>query len=133
MSDVSVVYALLNLVSGYHDSLLSRHLDPALSLPPHPFVGQASGSWSAARGPTMATMGGDEASTSTPTRITPLIPPASDHSRYTKYWTSRSSLYRKASRLLATLSYVQLLVEMVAKKRSERSRWKVVLVLEGFK
>lgn len=43
-------------------------------------------------------------------------------------------MYRKASRVLATLGYVQLLVEMLAvKKVGERRRWKVVAGIEGVK
>jgi len=117
------VVALLNVVSGYHDSLLSKHLDPSLSLPPHPFVR-----------PQAQTSTFKDQEIPPPSRTAPTLPPPSDHARYTRYWSAKSGLYRKASRLLVTLSYVELLIEMVAKKRlGERRRWNVVLGLESLK
>jgi peroxin-16 len=63
-----------------------------------------------------------------------MIPSRSEHTRYTQYWTVRSGLYRKASRILATLSYLEILLEMVSRKRlGEKKRWKVILGLESFK
>ncbi|KAK1927021.1 putative peroxisomal membrane protein pex16 [Papiliotrema laurentii] len=116
------LYALLNAVSGYHDSLLSKHLDPALTLPPHPFD---------ARPPTTTPLDPSEPSVS---KTAPVLPPPSDHARYTKYWTTRSGVYRKASRLLVTIGYIELLVEMVARKRlGDRRRWNYVLGLEVVK
>ncbi|KAK4688983.1 hypothetical protein P7C73_g1126, partial [Tremellales sp. Uapishka_1] len=102
------LYSLLSLVSQYHDTLLSKRISPALSLPPHPF----------------------EPSTTTPT---PVLPPSSDHARYTRYWTARSPLYSKASRVLTTLSYVELLLEMIARKRGDRFRWRIVLGIQSIK
>lgn len=132
------VYALLNVVSGYHDSLLSKHLDPALSLPPHPFAapehpGPSSSSTST---PTLPGASGRDpsAAPAAPKRTTPTLPPPSDHARYTKYWTARSGVYRKASRMLVTIGYIELLVEMVAKKKlGDRRRWNFVLGMEGIK
>lgn len=116
------MYALLSVVSSYHDTLLSRRVPKSLSLPPHPFVPSSS----------------TEASSSTaspgPARVVPALPPASDHTRYTRYWTQRSRLYKRASRALATLNYLELLIEMMARKRgNDRIRWRVVLVIEAVK
>ena len=67
-------------------------------------------------------------------KTAPVLPPPSDHARYTKYWTTRSGVYRKASRLLVTIGYIELLVEMVARKRlGDRRRWNYVLGLEVVK
>ena len=113
------VFALLNVVSGYHDTLLSTHLDPSLSLPPHPFD------------PPTRTVLGDEPKIS---QLNPVLPPPSDHSRYTRYWSEKSGLYKKASRLLVTIGYVELLVEMLSKKRlGQRRRWNYILGLESVK
>lgn len=134
------VYALLNVVSGYHDSLLSKHLDPALSLPPHPFAAAGERDIPAPSKPSPTSSSSDAdgrdpaAAPTVPRRTTPTLPPPSDHARYTKYWTARSGVYRKASRMLVTISYIELLVEMIAKKKlGDRRRWSVVLGMESVK
>ena len=115
-TDQSIVYALLNVVSGYHDTLLSKRLDHTLSLPPHPFVPASSDSDPAV------------------SRVAPILPPPTDHARYTRYWTDRSPLYKKASRVLVILGYVELLVEMLARKKGgDRGRWRVVVAIESAK
>ena len=59
-------------------------------------------------------------------------PPA--HSRYTKFWTGKSKLYRRVAMLLQMAVYTQLLCEMSAKRRGgEKARWKVVVLLEAIK
>jgi peroxin-16 len=122
------VYALLSVVSSVHDVLLEKRIPPALSLPPHPFV--ASGT--PARAPEPSLFGAPPPPP--PSRVTPLLPAPSEHTRYTRYWTTRSPAYRRAARALTTLTYVELLLEMVAKKRvSERARWRLVLGIESFK
>ncbi|KAI9637312.1 peroxisome membrane protein [Dioszegia hungarica] len=114
------VTTLLSVVSGYHDTLITKRLDPSLSLPPHPFLRSRRKS---------AYPDHPEI----PPRTQPVLPPTSDHNRYTRYWTARSGVYRKAARVLTTLGYVQLLLEMLAKRRGERVRWRLVLVIESIK
>ncbi|OWZ31130.1 peroxin-16 [Cryptococcus neoformans AD2-60a] len=117
------LYALLSLVAGYHDKILSSHLSSSLSLPPHPFAK-----------PRTSTEPLSASQESVTTRIHPLLQPPSDHARYTRYWIGSSSLYEKASRALSTISYLELLVEMVARKKlGDRRRWKVALGLESLK
>lgn len=124
---MAIVYALLSVVSSYHDTLLSRRIPKSLSLPPHPFARNSTTSSSG------APSSSPESSTR-PARVTPALPPASDHTRYTRYWTDRSPLYRRASRALATLNYLELLVEMVARRKgNDRIRWRVVVVIEAIK
>jgi peroxin-16 len=53
--------------------------------------------------------------------------------RYTTYWTEKSPLYRRIALLLQVVNYTQLLAEMAAKRRGERMRWRVVVVLEAIK
>lgn len=57
----------------------------------------------------------------------------SPHSRYTKYWTSKSPFYRKVALLLQTAQYTELLWEMAAKRRGEKVRWRVVVLIEALK
>ncbi|KAL7423423.1 hypothetical protein Q5752_001003 [Cryptotrichosporon argae] len=117
------LYALLSVVSSYHDTLLARRLPRALALPPHPF----------AKPPAPAPVPTSGRPSAAFPRVTPVLPPPSEHARYTRYWTARSGAYRRAARALTTLGYVQLLVEMVMKKRGDRARWRTVLGLEWTK
>ena len=58
----------------------------------------------------------------------------SAHARYTKYWTAKSPTYRRVALLLQMVKYTELLCEMTAKRRGgERSRWRVVVILEMVK
>lgn len=120
------VYALLSVVSSVHDVLLEKRIPQDLSLPPHPFAADAPHN-----APPSAALFG--AAPPAP-RVTPLLPAPSEHSRYTRYWSERSGAYRRASRALTTVTYVELLLEMVAKKRiGDRTRWRLVFGLESFK
>lgn len=117
------VYALSSIVSSYHDTLLHRRISNSLSLPPHPFTTSSS-----------PPPGSNEPSAPSIKRVIPALPPPSDHARYTRYWTDRSGVYRRASRALSTLGYLQLLMEMVARRRgNDKIRWRVVLVTEAVK
>lgn len=58
--------------------------------------------------------------------------PQSGHNRYTKFWM-QSAWYRRVARALVVVQYTQLLWEMMAKRRGERVRWRVVVVLEAIK
>lgn len=110
-------------MSSVHDVLLEKRIPQDLSLPPHPFAADA------AIPPSTALFGPPPAP-----RVTPLLPAPSEHSRYTRYWSERSGAYRRASRALTTVTYVELLLEMVAKKRiGDRTRWRLVFGLESFK
>ncbi|KAI1005115.1 hypothetical protein K3495_g3103 [Podosphaera aphanis] len=55
------------------------------------------------------------------------------HNRYTKFWSIRSHLYRRVATLLSMIQYTELLWEMIGKRRSERARWRVVIILEVIK
>lgn len=60
--------------------------------------------------------------------------PASSHQRYVISWMETSKSYRIAARTLATVQYLQLLVEMVARRRlGAQKRWRIVLGIEIFK
>jgi peroxin-16 len=57
----------------------------------------------------------------------------SPHNRYTKFWIQKSSFYRRVATVLAMIQYTELLWEMTAKRRGERVRWRVVVILEIIK
>jgi peroxin-16 len=57
----------------------------------------------------------------------------SPHARYTRFWTTKSSVYRRIALLLQIVQYTELLWEMAAKRRGEKIRWRVVIVLEAVK
>ncbi|KAI1641539.1 peroxisome membrane protein [Biscogniauxia mediterranea] len=63
--------------------------------------------------------------------LAPRIP--SPHTRYTQFWTTKSKLYRRVALLLQIVQYTELLWEMAAKRRGEKIRWRVVIVLEAIK
>ena len=72
---------------------------------------------------------------STTSKLPPSPPPSlpAPHSRYTRFWTAKSALYRRAAYILQIVTYIELLCEMAAKRRGERTRWRVVIVLEAVK
>ena len=55
------------------------------------------------------------------------------HNRYTKFWTAKSSVYKRVALLLQTIQYTELLWEMAAKRKGENIRWRVVVILEMVK
>ncbi|KAF5007579.1 hypothetical protein FDECE_6087 [Fusarium decemcellulare] len=64
----------------------------------------------------------------------PMASMPSAHARYTRYWTQRSGAYRRIAMFLQMIIYTEMLWEMTAKRRGgERSRWKVVVILEALK
>ncbi|KAM3521670.1 hypothetical protein NHJ13051_006087 [Beauveria bassiana] len=64
----------------------------------------------------------------------PVPPVRTAHARYTRFWAEKSALYRRVAMLLQMVIYTELLWEMSAKRRGgEKSRWRVVLLLEGIK
>ncbi|WVQ68220.1 uncharacterized protein L199_006427 [Kwoniella botswanensis] len=120
------LYALLGLVSNYHDQILRSHIPRELSLPPHPFIDQSKLPASSHTG--------INSNSGTVGRISPLLPAESEHTRYTRYWTKQSPTYRRASKALTTIGYLELVVEMIAmKKGGDRFRWRVVLIIELIK
>lgn len=57
----------------------------------------------------------------------------SPHNRYTRFWMQKSAIYRRIAYLLQIVCYTELLCEMTAKRRGERTRWCVVVLLEAVK
>lgn len=57
----------------------------------------------------------------------------SPHKRYIRFWFLKSPLYRRVAYLLQIVNYVELLIEMAAKRRGERMRWRAVIIIEAIK
>ncbi|KAI9692636.1 MAG: Peroxisomal membrane protein pex16 [Bogoriella megaspora] len=55
------------------------------------------------------------------------------HNRYTKFWTQKSPTYRRIAVMLQMIQYTELLIEMAAKRRGERFRWRIVVFVESIK
>lgn len=55
------------------------------------------------------------------------------HNRYTKYWTGKSKMYRRVALVLQCAQYTELLWEMAAKRRGEKIRWRVIVLIEALK
>lgn len=67
-------------------------------------------------------------------RLPPLQRPhPSPHTRYTRFWAAKSPAYRRLGLLLQVVQYTELLCEMAAKRKGEKTRWRVVVVLEAIK
>ncbi|RAL10772.1 peroxisomal membrane protein PEX16 [Aspergillus homomorphus CBS 101889] len=66
-----------------------------------------------------------------PSAVSRPIP--TPHMRYTKYWTSRSPLYHKIALALQMVQYTELLWEMIARRRGEKVRWRVIILIEAVK
>ncbi|KAJ9622365.1 hypothetical protein H2203_006584 [Taxawa tesnikishii (nom. ined.)] len=60
-------------------------------------------------------------------------PHPSPHTRYTRFWAQKSPAYKRLALTLQVIQYTELLCEMGAKRRSEKARWRVVVVLEFIK
>lgn len=98
------IHSGVQLLSLYHDRLLARGATALSS--------KLTKAAAAAAGPSVGT----------------------PHSRYTRYWTLKSALYRRVAYILQIVNYVQLLCEMSAKRRGdEKTRWRVVVLLEAIK
>lgn len=55
------------------------------------------------------------------------------HHRYTKFWTEKSPTYKRIATVLQMIQYTELLWEMAAKRKGEKMRWRVVVLLEIIK
>jgi peroxin-16 len=103
---VESVHTFVQLLSIYHDHLLKKRAAFVASSP-------ALSSAKKARAPQMK---------------------PSLHAKYTTFWSTSSSLYAQIATCLKVAEYVQLLCEMVARRRGgERGRWRMVVMLESFK
>ena len=100
------LHTFVQLLSIYHDSLLKKR---AAFISSSPALTKARG-------------------------VQSQHPKPSLHAKYTTFWTNSSSFYTQVATFLKVAEYTQLLWEMVAKRRGgEKTRWRVVVLLEMFK
>ncbi|RMZ04926.1 hypothetical protein D0862_05147 [Hortaea werneckii] len=59
--------------------------------------------------------------------------PQTPHNRYTGFYCQKSSTYKGTAVTLQVIQYTELLLEMMAKRKGEKSRWRMVVVLETIK
>ncbi|KAI5303551.1 hypothetical protein KEM56_007434 [Ascosphaera pollenicola] len=60
-------------------------------------------------------------------------PNPTPHERYTKYWCKQSPAYRRVSLCLQMIRHTELLWEMVARRRGEKIRYRVIIFIEAVK
>lgn len=63
----------------------------------------------------------------------PGMPRAAPRDRYTRHWMRESRAYRRVGLFLQVVQSTELLWEMAAKRKGDRVRWRVVVVLELLK
>lgn len=62
-----------------------------------------------------------------------LIPP-SLHSRFTRAWSNKDKVYRWAARVLEIIRFTELVLEMILRRKvSEKTKWRLILLLEIIK
>ncbi|KAK4504998.1 hypothetical protein PRZ48_002961 [Zasmidium cellare] len=52
---------------------------------------------------------------------------------YTRFYCQKSPTYRRTATTLQIVQYTELLLEMMAKKKGEKARWRLVVLLEAIK
>lgn len=63
----------------------------------------------------------------------PLIP-SSLHTRFTKAWSDKDSLYKWAARFLEIIRFTELVIEMgLRRKVSDKTKWRSIIILETIK
>lgn len=63
----------------------------------------------------------------------PLIP-TTQHTRFTRAWMDRTSIYKWASRTLELIKFTELMIEMgLRRKLSEKAKWRGIILLEVIK
>ncbi|KAL1648013.1 hypothetical protein SLS58_002338 [Diplodia intermedia] len=63
----------------------------------------------------------------------PQRPRPTPHSRYTRFWTEKSPTYKRIALTLQMIQYTELLWEMAAKRKGEKTRWRAIVLLEVVK
>ena len=57
----------------------------------------------------------------------------SPHNRYTRFYCRKSPTYQTTATTLQCVQYTELLLEMMAKRKGEKTRWRVVVLSEAIK
>ncbi|KAJ1020604.1 hypothetical protein NDA16_003997 [Ustilago loliicola] len=114
------IYASLNLLGLYHDSILARALDKQYP--------------SAAGASTQAVTISEKRSLAPKdvSAITGITP--SEHARYMQHFAQHSKGYNRVARTLVVVGYFELLAEMIARRKlGRRKAWDVVAAIEAVK
>ncbi|SOV06351.1 related to Peroxisomal membrane protein PEX16 [Ustilago sp. UG-2017a] len=114
------IYATLNLLGLYHDSILARALDKQ-----YPYAAGASAQ-------AVTTSEKRSLAPKDVSAITSITP--SEHARYTQHFAQHSRGYNKVARTLVVVGYFELLAEMIARRKlGRRKAWDVVAAIEAVK
>ena len=57
----------------------------------------------------------------------------SPHNRYTRHYCAKSGTYRRTAVTLQVVQFTELLLEMMARRKGEKARWRLVVFLEMIK
>ncbi|EPQ29268.1 uncharacterized protein PFL1_03023 [Pseudozyma flocculosa PF-1] len=108
------IYSALNLLGLYHDSILVRALSQQHTAAPGTLPSSSSSPSSASSSPSSFSL--------------------SEHARYTQHFSRTSTPYNLVARALVIIGYLELLVEMAARRKlSKRRAWDVVATIEATK
>ncbi|KAI8866806.1 peroxisome membrane protein [Ramicandelaber brevisporus] len=123
-----VLYALLNLLGLYHDSILAKAADAQNK------VASALGSEALARILDSAATAAD-GSSSLDSASHPLEqPPPSPFNRYTRFWLNASGLYRRVALILTLVQTCEAFLEMIVQKKwGQEAKWRFVTTIEALK
>ncbi|PWN35481.1 peroxisome membrane protein [Meira miltonrushii] len=135
------VYSALNLLGLYHDSILVRLLSPR-SMPRSIGVSSSSSrsTINSSRSTSALQASATPQSVSTtgapapPATYSKLQHTPSEHARYTHHFSDSSSTYSRLARVLVIIGYVELLSEMLARRKlGPKKAWDVVVGIESVK
>ncbi len=116
------IYASLNLISLYHDSILARAVEQQ-----YPHAASSQNGNSEKRIVPSSAAPADGANP-----ITGVTP--SEHARYTQNFCQKSKGYNRVARTFVIVGYFELLAEMLARRKlTKRKAWDVVAAIEGLK
>ncbi|CBQ72529.1 related to Peroxisomal membrane protein PEX16 [Sporisorium reilianum SRZ2] len=119
------IYASLNLLGLYHDSILARALQKQNST----HDAAASAITEKARHPPSPAPLDAVQPAGAATGLTP-----SEHARYTNHFSRSSNSYNRVARTLVIVGYFELLAEMIARRKlGRRKAWDVVAAIEALK
>ncbi|EST07090.1 Peroxisome membrane protein, Pex16 [Kalmanozyma brasiliensis GHG001] len=118
------IYASLNLLGLYHDSILARALEKQNPLAITSSNASEKQGFQSSLAPLEPSQRGSA--------LTGLTP--SEHARYTQHFSRNSKSYNRVARTLVVVGYLELVAEMVARRKlGRRKAWDVVAAIEGLK
>ena len=124
-------HTLLSLLTTFHTSILApRRGDPGYK----PSARERYVAWAKGEGASAGIRPGDGGgSNSSSEQVADNVGVNKKRSRRTIFGLSKGNLYKNALSILRLVQYLQLLLEMVAKRAGNKMRWRVVVLLESVK